>query len=117
MLNLYLILSLSSYPESGAGGMNMGVMRRLPSDVRVSICLLIGPFIGVRCVTGCSVAGSVWFAGTTGSFISACFSRTSSNSGVSTTQVWRADGDRNFPYIRSCNVLYMKESQIKVVWI
>lgn len=28
---------------SGGGGINIGVIRLRPSDVRVSICLLIGP--------------------------------------------------------------------------
>lgn len=36
-----------SYIVSGGGGMNIGVILLLPSEVLVSICLFIGPLIGV----------------------------------------------------------------------
>lgn len=37
---------------SDGGGINIGVIRLLPSDVLVSICLLIGPLAGVVGVVG-----------------------------------------------------------------
>lgn len=37
----------STYVVSAGGGMNIGVILRLPSEVLVSICLLIGPLTGV----------------------------------------------------------------------
>lgn len=41
---------------SEGGGINIGVIRLLPSDVLVSICLLIGPLAGVVVVVvgGCT---------------------------------------------------------------
>ena len=33
-----------SADDGGGGGMKIGVIRRLPSDVRASICLSVGPF-------------------------------------------------------------------------
>lgn len=36
-----------TYVESAGGGMNIGVILLLPSDVLVSICLLIGALTGV----------------------------------------------------------------------
>lgn len=43
---------------SAGGGINIGVILLLPSDVLVSICLLIGPLTGVAVVVVLVIGGT-----------------------------------------------------------
>lgn len=43
-------MKVLTYDVSAGGGMNIGVILLLPSEVLVSICLLIGPLTGVTTV-------------------------------------------------------------------
>jgi len=48
-----------TYAVSAGGGINMGVILLLPSEVLVSICLLIGPLTGVAVVVVALVVGGI----------------------------------------------------------
>lgn len=102
--------------------MNIGVILRLPSDVRVSICLLIGAFAGVF-----DAEFTVWtllefgdMDNGKGSFGAVgVFKSRSSGASMTVQPVWA----NNFPYNRSwrllckMNLLLTREISIFLIFI
>jgi uncharacterized membrane protein len=58
----FKIDKFATYVVSAGGGINIGVILLLPSEVLVSICLLIGPLTGVVAVL--VTGGTLGAAGT-----------------------------------------------------